>query len=98
MILSPIQELIKQDINARAEHSRLFELHDWGLVGGDTLTAALDSMDTALIALCAARPATPADADLRKEYLTKILVDRLDGCRELLKEAMTALISAGGVA
>lgn len=96
--LSPIQILIQNHINAQAEHSRLFDLNDWGLVDGDTETAALDPLDDALIAICGAHPTTSADAELRRRYLVANLIKRLEGCPDLTGRAVKALIGAGGAA
>lgn len=61
--------MIAAHIEAVAEHNRLFDLADWKIVPQSEPQAALLRIDNALIALCAERPATPAEAQLRFDYL-----------------------------
>ena len=94
--LSPVQQLIADHINARAEHDRLFNLEDWKLVDGKVESEALDAADDALVALCAGRPETEEDRKLWIRYLSSIdIPQKIDGCRDLTGRVIAVLIGDG---
>lgn len=92
-----VPALIAIHIRAQAEHDRLFNLSDWGMADHDEVQEAVAAIDRALIAICAARPSSPEDAKLRREYLIDRLPSALEGCPGLTKAGLAALIDAAGV-
>lgn len=92
---SSVFALIEAHINARAEHDRLFGLNDWGLSTQKAVNDAVDEIDRTLVAICAARPSSPADVKFRRDYLLDRLPSELDLCPDLLKAVLPVLIDGG---
>lgn len=93
---APVEMLVADHINALAEHDRLFQLGDWGLVPEDEVRAALGPLNDALIALCAARPTDPPQIELRRAYLNAVLPEAVDGSAELAKSIFHWLLKTDG--
>lgn len=90
-----VATLIEAHISAKAEHDRLFDLNDWGLSTQKAVNEAVDEIDRTLVAICAARPSYPAEAQLRRHYLLTRLPSDLDLCPDLLKAVLPVLIDGG---
>jgi hypothetical protein len=92
--LREIETLIEAHINAKAEHDRLFALNDQDLAPQQAVSDALEPLDAALIAICAARPSDKDAAARRSEYLNAKAWDSIDCCEGLGKEVIAALVGA----
>lgn len=87
-----IADLIAGHILAKAEHDKLFELSDHGLADEAEVTATLDPLDDALIAICAARPADRGEQAFRAKYLRAVLPNAIASAPELAGEIVEALV------
>lgn len=92
--LREIETLIANHINAVAEHDRLFTLEDWGLASQKDVSASLEPIDAALVALCAARP-DDAAAEARRAAYLKAKVPEAIYCERTLTEAVIAALVGG---
>lgn len=86
--LQNVDALIKAYEDAIAHHNKIFEED----APQAECAAALDPANDALIAICAARPATPEGRRRRREYLSERLFEDTDGCADLIKAAFAALL------
>lgn len=93
MTLSPTMQAIAMHIHAAAEARRQCELEDWKLIPAKSEFAALEAMDDALVALCAAHPKWEADRQVWQKYLLAIdLPSKIDGQAKLTARVLKALI------
>ncbi|NML73069.1 hypothetical protein HHL25_02910 [Rhizobium sp. S-51] len=90
-----VEQLVADHINAVTEHYRRFQLRGRGLAGQEEVNAALKNVEQTLVALCAARADTPADAELKAGYLRDNLAEAACENTDLLNAAIGALIDAG---
>lgn len=91
--LSPTMQAIANHIHASAEARKQCELEDWKLIPTHSEYPAMDAMDDALVALCAAHPKWEVDRQIWQKYLLAIdLPAKIDGQAELTKRVLTALI------
>lgn len=94
MTLSTSMQAIANHIHATAEAQRQCELQDWKLIPKGSEFPAVDAMDDALVALCAAHPKWEADRVLWQKYLLAInLPAKIDGQSRLTERVLKALIS-----
>lgn len=93
--LREIEKLITDHIKAVVNHELMFNLNDWGLASDKETSAALDSIDVSLIALCAAQPSDDAAAARRSEYLNAKVPDAIYDNKAMAKEVVAALVGGG---
>lgn len=95
--LSPAMQAIAEHIHASAEARRQGELEEWKLIPKGSEFTSYDAMDNALVAVCAARPSDSADLAIWQKYLRSIEIPaKIDGCDELSKRVVAALIGGEG--
>ena len=95
--MADLSKMIAHHINARSELERVIRLEDWKLGDQMAVHAAAQAVDDAVVALCAARPQTESDRQLRQEYLHEInLPVTVEGCRRLTERVIAALLAEGG--
>lgn len=84
---------------ARASFEALFRAQDEGRDGVTEaqVSAALDPVDEAVVALCRVRPTTPEGTERRRALLSEILPAEVEGRREWSQDIFDALLSASGV-
>ncbi|CDN92509.1 hypothetical protein [Agrobacterium tumefaciens] len=92
----PVRELVAEHIGAIANHERLFQLNDWGLVEQDEVRMALGPVDEILIEICAARPSEASEIELRRAYLRNVLPDAIYDNKALTEEVVVAFIGRAG--
>lgn len=90
--LLQVEALIANHINAVIEHERLFNLEDWGLASKEDVRAALNPIDDALVALCAAQPSDAVAAGRRAKYLNAKAPDAIYGNSALIASVVAALV------
>ena len=93
--LREIETLIANHINAVCGHERLFTLEDWGLPTKEEVSATIELIDAALVALCAARPDDAAAVARRAACLKAKVPGAIYGERCLTEAVIAALV--GGV-
>lgn len=91
-----IEQLITAHIEAVAHHDRAFDLIDWKLATEDEFGDTIGPVDDAIIALCSARPSSPEEATLKRDYLKSELFSILDSNLGMTKRAVIALLDAAG--
>lgn len=91
-----IQQLVAAHIEASANHNRAFDLIGWKVANEGEFGDTIAPIDAAIIALCAARPLTPEEATLKREYLKQELYPVVDGNEGMTKRVVNALLDAGG--
>ncbi|RUW26344.1 MULTISPECIES: hypothetical protein [unclassified Mesorhizobium] len=87
-------QAIAMHIHASAEARKQCDLEDWKLISQKAEFDAMDAMDDALVALCAAQPKWEVDRVVWQKYLLAIdLPAKIDGQAGLTARVLKALIS-----
>lgn len=87
-----VTALISAHFESCAVLDRLVEIADERMADATAVENALVESDRLLVAICSARPSSPADLVLRREYLLDVLPPAVEGCADLTKAVLEALI------